>query len=293
MLGTLKFKQGLADAVLDARGDLASFEQADARGAFMARLAEVMDTALHVPLDKASKAQPERSPAERLGTLLASENPGVGKCFARYDQETAQVRGVLAVGRKEAAGVLREQVERTHGIALPQERVVVIPPETQALLIKLAELGFITLREEGAKVLLDTGREEPPPPSDFATRVKRAEESLEASRRQLRMAGVLLTGGFEREGEKAATEAIQQAAGGLALFCDGVEATADVSTLTAELVTAIKATAEVDRKQVSVVQSVQLGLETTAGKRLEEAQDFVRYGEEFLGRKRLRGCSGF
>lgn len=289
MLGTLKFKQGLADAVLDARGDLASFEQENARGAFMARLAEVMDTALHVPLDKASKFQPERPPSERLGALLANENPGVGKCLARYDQETGQVQGVLAVGRREAAGVLREQVEHTHGISLPQDRVVVISPETQALLTKLAELGFITLREEGAKVLLDTGMEQPPPLPDYVKRVKRAEEALEASRRQLRMASVLAAGGFEREAEKAATEAIQQASAALILFCGGVEATADISMLTAELVAAVKANAEVDRKQVAIVQAVHLGLETTAEKRLEEAQGFVGYGEEFLGRKRLRG----
>jgi len=289
MLGTLKFKQGLADAVLDARGDLVSFEQANARGAFMARLAEVMDTTLHVPMDKVSKGQPSLPPSERMGALLATENPGVGKCLARYDQETGQVQGVLAVGRSEAARVLREQVERTHGLSLPQDRVVVISPETQGLLRKLAELGFITIRDDGAKVLFDTGMDEPPQPSDYAQRVERAQASLDASKRQLRMASVLATGGFDPEAEKVATEAIQQAAATLYLFCDAVDVACDLTSLTADMVALLKANEEVDRKQVAVVQAVHLGLETTADKRLEEAQEFVRYAEDFVGRKKLRG----
>lgn len=289
MLGTLKFKQGLADAVLDARGDLDSFEQENARGAFMARLAEVMDTTLHVPMDKASKGSPELPPSERMGALLATENPGVGKCLARYDQETGRVQGVLAIGCSEAARVLREQVERTHGVSLPQDRVVVISPETQVLLRNLAELGFISMHDEGAKVLFDTGMDEPPRPSDYAQRIERAQAVLDTSKRQLRMASVLVAGGFNREAEKAATEAIQQASAALALFCEGVDVACDLALLTEEMVALLKANIEVDRKQVAVVQAVHLGLETTAEKRLEEAQDFVRYGEDFLGRKKLRG----
>ena len=172
MLGTLKFKQGLADAVLDARGETAAFEQENARGAFMARLAEVMDTALRVPVAEVAKKVADIPADQRLGAALQAENPGVGLCLARYGAETGQVEAVLAVGRPEATDALRGQVEKTHGVALPPDRVVVVTPETRALLLRLAELGFITIRQDAAKRIFDTGTSEPPPPSDHARRCR-------------------------------------------------------------------------------------------------------------------------
>lgn len=44
MLGTLKFKQGLADLVLDARGDAADFESEKSKNAFLARVTSLMES---------------------------------------------------------------------------------------------------------------------------------------------------------------------------------------------------------------------------------------------------------
>ncbi len=43
MLGTLKFKQGLADMVLDARGDASDFESEKSKNAFLARVTSLME----------------------------------------------------------------------------------------------------------------------------------------------------------------------------------------------------------------------------------------------------------
>jgi hypothetical protein len=208
MLATLKFKQGLADVVLDARGEAETFEQGNARGAFMARLAEVMGTALQVPAAGAGKKAADIPPDERLATALQTDNPGIGLCLARYGEETGQVQAVLAVGRPEAAAALRGQVERTHGVALPQDRVVVVTPETRALLLRLAELGFITIQHDAAKKIFDTGASEPPVPSDHVRRCERAQETLDKATRRLRMAEVLASGGFTDEAVEAAREAV-------------------------------------------------------------------------------------
>ena len=44
MIGTLKFKQGLADLVLDARGDAADFESEKSKNAFLARVTSLMES---------------------------------------------------------------------------------------------------------------------------------------------------------------------------------------------------------------------------------------------------------
>ncbi len=46
MLSTLKFKQGLADLVLDARGDTADFESEKSKNAFLARVSSLMESQL-------------------------------------------------------------------------------------------------------------------------------------------------------------------------------------------------------------------------------------------------------
>lgn len=289
MLATLKFKQGLADAVLDARGETAAFEQENARGAFMARLAEVMDTALQVPAEGAGKKAVAAPPDERLGALLQAENPGVGLCLARYSGETGQVQGMLAVGRPEAAAALREQVARTHGVELPQDRVVVVTPETRALLLRLEELGFITIQKEAAKTVFDAGTSEPPPPPEHARRCKRAQEALDKAQRRVRMAGVLVGGGFDEEATKAAREAVCQAAGALFLFAPGSDVEQALEPLTDAMVAAIQSDATVERNQVATLQAAHLGLEAEPGVLVETARVFVDTCAEFLDRRRVRG----
>ena len=288
MLGTLKFKQGLADAVLDARGETKAFEQENARGAFMARLAEVMDAPLHVSGTGAKEKKPEVPAGERLGIVLQAENPGVGLCLARYDNETGQVQSVLAVGRSTAANVLLEQVERTHGVALPQNRVMVISPETRVLLAQLADMGYITIQRDAVKTILDTGVDAPPLPPGHARRVARAQEALDVAERQMRMAGVLVDGGFAEEAAKVARGAICRAVGTLVLFANGVDAECVLEPLTDALVDVVRADARMDRTQVAVLQSTYLGVEVEPMAMLEQARAFVAYCGEQLGKWRLR-----
>ena len=293
MLGTLKFKQGLADAVLDARGDAAAFEQENARGAFMARLAEVMDTALQVSASGGQKKAREIPADLRLGALLQAKNPGVGLCLARYGGDAGQVQAVLAVGRPEAADALREQVEKTHGVALPPDRVVVVTPETRALLLRLAELGFITLRQDAAKRIFDTGAGEPPPSPDQVRRCGRAREILDGAKRQMKMAGVLAEGGFGDEADKAAREAVCRAAGTLILFAADVAADQVTYPLTEAWVVAVRADAEVEREQVAVLQTAHFGLEAEPQTFIEKARGFVGYCEALLEKRQLGGGRSF
>lgn len=287
MLGTLKFKQGLADAVLDARGDTDAFEQENARGAFMARLAEVMDT----PLKTADVAKGERgqgqTAGERLAASLQAENPGVGLCMARYGEDAGQVQAVLAVGRTEAAGALHQEVERTHGVALPPDRIVVMTPEMRAMLLRLAELGFIDIRQDVTQIF-DAGSVELPQSANHVRRCARAQEVLDSATRHMKMAEVLAAGGFGDEAVKAARDAVCQAAGTLVLFAAGMEVDAPLEPLTDAMVEMVKADADVARKHVALVQAVHLGLETEPETELTEARAFLDYCGRRLDVRRMR-----
>jgi hypothetical protein len=290
MLATLKFKQGLADVVLDARGAAADFEKSDARGAFMARLAEVMDTPLQVPLTSAAAQAPERPPEERMAETLKRENPGVGLCLGRYDAESGVIQALLAVGCQEAAATLRGQVEQTHGVVLPPERVVVVPPETRALLQRLADLGFITIRADAAKTLLDTGSDTPPPPPEHSRRCKRARDALGTAQRKLRMAEVLADGGFADEAAGTARQAIRQAAGTLFLFTPGAPLDQPLEPLTEAMVAAIRDDAGVARELVAAVQTAHLNVAAAPEVILRQARECIDNCAERLDRQQIR-CS--
>lgn len=287
MLGTLKFKQGLADAVLDARGDAASFEQENARGAFMARLAEVMDSPLRTAAVPAEKRAASVPPEQKLGALLAAENPGVGLCLARYGAETGQVQAVLAVGRPEAAETLRRQVEQTHGVALPPDRVLVVTPEVRAALHRLAELGFIEMKTDASKRIFDTGAGEPPASADHARRCARAQTVLETAERQMKMADVLAAGGFGKEAASAARQAVCRAAGALVLFAAGAAVDRELEPLTDEMVAAVRADAEIGRDTVAILQAAHLGLEAEAGTAVEKARAFLAFCGGYADRRRM------
>ena len=79
MLATLKFKQGLADVVLDAVGESAEFEKNNARKAFMARVTELMQTDLNAGPAGASVNRPELEPApeELLREAIQTGHPDI------------------------------------------------------------------------------------------------------------------------------------------------------------------------------------------------------------------------
>lgn len=288
MLGTLKFKQGLADAVLDARGEAGTFERENARGAFMARLAEVMDTPLRTAETAAAKSAASVPPEQRLGALLQAENPGVGLCLARYGGEAGQLQAVLAVGRPEATEPLRRQVEETHGVALPLDRVMVVTPEVRAALHRLVELGFIEMKTDAAKRIFESGADEPPASADRVRRCARAQEFLAAAARQMKMADVLAAGGFGEEAVAEARKAVCRAAGVLVLFSAGTAVDQDVAPPTDAMVAAVRSDAEIGRETVAVLQAAHAGLEADPEQWLVRARAFVAFCGEYAERRRLR-----
>ena len=286
MLGTLKFKQGLADYVLDARGESADFEKKDAKGAFMARLAEVMDSPVHVASEASNK---KRAPVgDRMKSVLSKEGMAVDRCDL-IEGEDGKPDAVLAVGNKVPIKKMRDLVQESRGVSLPSSRVVSISPAELELLKKLEGLGFITINSEKRKTVFEKKETAPPAPSkEFLKRCSRVETQNQSAERDLRMAVVLLSGDFPGEALAAARKAVCSAAGGIYLLQPEVEPDAEIASLTDDMVAVLKKNTSIDRSQVAVVQSAFFELEVDAAQFANSAMEFAAYCVQQLEIRRLR-----
>ncbi len=195
MLGTLSYKSGLSDVVLDARGDAETFQNADARQAFVKKLAELMAA-------PAAATPPPIPPAESL----RRNNPGVQRLYA-----------VKRADGKEAYLCIGSAAPDVCARLLRCDQVTCLSPEIYAELLKLRDLGIVTVVPETLKLLFEATEEEArPAPVEDPLRKKRqalAENDCREAERKIKMAALLHNGDFQAE----ALQAVQQAADLLAL----------------------------------------------------------------------------
>ena len=216
MLGTLEFKQGLADVVLDALGDFEQFEQSDAKAAFMERLSQIMEGTLPAP--QPSPLPKALEPAALLQQELTLDNPGLGSCSVLYDREGDKPPAVLAVGTPKAGEQLLKSLAKTHAGQIQPDRVCLLSPEQYQLLQQLAALGLISINDDKmTRVFEDATRQAPPPP-ERRLRLKKSRSLQELGERRLRMSRVLCDGDFLQESLPPAKDALLHSALALLLL---------------------------------------------------------------------------
>jgi superfamily II DNA/RNA helicase len=189
MLGTLKFKQGLADMVLDARGDASDFESENSKNAFLARVSSLMES-----------QQPAVARADgTAGTSLAESGRGSGIAENASEKETSQKMRIDEV----------------------------LTEEMLMRLAELEKLGLVTLGEEAKKrlsLLSQGGETQSVKRQDrnlaMEKRLTVVRSAMEKARRLVQMGDLLHGGGFEEESMKPYCEAASLA-GAAILFLDG------------------------------------------------------------------------
>ena len=228
MLGTLRFKQSLADRVLDGVGDADELEQPSAKSKFMERLGEVLNTdfAGSVADESAAVAPapevapPPEPPATRFrqeATVSLVEGLDLCKVAIRDEDET--VERVLAVSRTpDAARKGIEGLLEKTGHASGSVEVTVLDMQQYALLRQLAESGLIAIHDERMLELIERETVTAPEPDESARRAEACEPFLKKARRQAAMADVLRRGGFASEAVAPACQALDLAAGAIAIL---------------------------------------------------------------------------
>lgn len=209
MLATLSFKQGLADAVLDARGDLEAMEQPGSRSQFMERLAAIMDTNFTTAAEEPEETAPEtaqipeaprRATLEQLGEEIAvAGGAAIGYCAALPDgQGGAKSLFVVADDVDKATGALAETVRRNAGGAAGPE-LLVIDAATSDLLDRLAAAGVITLNTDAMRKLIDRSPEAREKADPARERRKQIDALIKEGERKYKMGSVLAGSGFSEE----------------------------------------------------------------------------------------------
>lgn len=203
MLATLKFKQGLADLVLDARGDATDFESEKSRNAFIARVTSLMDAQL----------------------------PAVSRADGTQRDENG---GTAAVQSSGADGESRGNAAGSSGGGDAAASVAADDPltdETLAMLARLEKLGLVTLGDEVKRRLAETGGGAMAADLDGLRRSRAAERrkavaaaAMEKARRSMRMGDVLAAGGFADEAAAPFCEAVTLAAGAALFAADANDA---------------------------------------------------------------------
>ena len=128
------------------------------------------------------------------------------------DGEGRGIRGAVVVGKGIDRTEAARRIAGTHGVALPDSAVEVVPPETWKLLERLRDMGIISFCGETAKAVLV--RDAPDVAKvEEARRRKVAEKSDAEVSRLLDMGELLVNGGFAAEGQNALRKAVTLAAG--------------------------------------------------------------------------------
>ena len=174
MIATLKFKQGLADAVLDARGDLCDFEKPSARKAFLARVNELMEQDLPAVVS----ANGTKTLTDESGQ---DDAPSPSADASGLEREKERVLATIDPA-------LLQQLERLGLITLGDELRNRLKPREETK-------TDAELRQEA-----------------HAKREQVARAALEKAARGVRMGEVLMAGGFAEEAEDTCRKAIALAA---------------------------------------------------------------------------------
>ncbi len=225
MLATLAFKSGIAEGVLDGRGDIAELEKPNAKAGFLKRLFEIMQTPPpSVQTEEKSAVSAHKTDlVEKIRQNIAVKASDSLRSFkVLRDESSGAVKAMLAVSFEDSETAAKlidsalsvgEKDPELDGI---KEKVAVIDIRTSEILQKLASMGIIAINDEAMKEILAVGDH-----LDHSEKLKAKRRELRRNlharseknaARLLKMAEVLLQGSFAEEARKPASESLISAA---------------------------------------------------------------------------------
>jgi hypothetical protein len=221
MLATLAFKSGIADGVLDGRGNIDELEKPNAKAGFLKRLSEIMQTP-HLAAPEVSETVPTGPKTDIKEKIRQNITVKVADSLHSFkvleDEATGEIRAMLAVTFEKPEAIVSQIVsavaeDKAGEKATEIERkIAVIDDKTNELLLKLASMGIISINNEAMKEILA-----PANTIDQSIKLKIKQHELrrklfesaeKQASRQMKMAEVLIHGGFPEDARKPAAESL-------------------------------------------------------------------------------------
>ena len=216
MLATLGFKQGLAEGVLDARGDIDAIEKPNAKNQFLERLASIMKTSFAEAKENDEITETEKLeiniPKEELfkQELEVDQPSNLKICNGVFDKDSGELKTVFAVSSNDKAINKLEEVAEKTGLK-KEEDLVVINNETFELLQKLSKMGIISFNDNSMKEIYMPSEAAKEKEELWKQKQTMAEGIYKKAERSYKMSQVLKAGGFEDEAVKPLLESIGMA----------------------------------------------------------------------------------
>jgi hypothetical protein len=173
-------------------------------------------------------------------------------------------------------------------LRLPEEKLVVITQENQALLRQLAALGIISINESKMENIFEAENFAPPRPSENKQRLKMSRTSLSKAERNLKMADALKSGGFDAEAVEPARQGVVSA--GLALYALAAKIIPETAPekFTDEMMTELKNKIDFERKHLMFLQLCAHDLADDSSSFNQDAETFVEAATEYIGKFALK-----
>jgi superfamily II DNA or RNA helicase len=217
ILHLLAQKQGLADGVLDGRGDIDALKMPSGRAAMVERMA-----ALLAAPEPAPASSPD--PVRRVADAIVEHLGEAALLIERHRRDDGAMIMVVVTDGATPAAI---DDERRHFAEAAEESgitsVEFIDRATWQMMRRLAASGVVRLVEAEEILHRSPGLDGTPPPGDQAARMRNKQVALEwltQAERKLRMAALLTDGGFTVEALPPIGEAASLAVRGLAIIAD-------------------------------------------------------------------------
>jgi len=219
-------KQGLADGVLDGRGDIDALKMPSGRAAMVERLAAL----LHPPVPAPSP--PALEPGRRFAAEAIDRLGGAVLLIERYRRDDgAETMVVVLEGAPAELTEARQRLADTAEQAgIPS--IEIVERSAWETIRRLAGAGLVRLAEAGDVLHRSSALDQAPEPADQTKRIRNRRVALDwlnQADRKLRMATLLADGGFAEEALPPLGEVAFLAIRGLALIADS-----DLEPATAE-----------------------------------------------------------
>ena len=271
MLQTLSFKQGLADFVLDAMGEAKDFEYQNRDeeknrkkpSAFMQRLASIMGgDPVKVEPEPVAKAEAKIPPEERLRASVEAECPNVERMsvITTGARENKCISKAIVVGRGVAKEKIARQIADTQGVALPDEAIETIDPDTWQLMKRLEKMGVIQFNTEFLQDVVVRTAPDMERIEDEKRRAK-AEKAYLNVIRQLSMGDLLMKGSFSSEAQDAYRKAVALAGGIASFACGAGSVDADITPVALEDLVCVRNRLMLSSEDALILQLAVQGLE--------------------------------
>ncbi|HWP58202.1 MAG TPA: DEAD/DEAH box helicase [Candidatus Acidoferrales bacterium] len=214
MLETLASKQALAEGVLDLRGDLKGIRFKSGRQALLARLQQMLGSSPSSADHEVHRPKPLPADRALAFSALAAEKMGQAllRCEERYPLEGSH--SVLLVVVDADAALWREKLSALHkdvftnGHSDPLSRIEVIDRATDEALRRMIEAGLVAPATRAVRGLYSRNGEAPGPAPLSEAEKQKALAYVDKSKRKLKMALLLESGGLIEEAREACLETV-------------------------------------------------------------------------------------